>query len=352
MIKDLKAEIERLKEQMSHGGGGNSEIDAEAAEAQKKVNEEKAEQIAALEEQQKNDWEERRRLEEKLNEEREANLNVAMSDMMNNVKDKKVEQMKNIKKLQNEKSGTQKRMKDTKAKHAKLKTDVDADMKAYSDMQQKYDAELQAGNEKKPENIQLSLEMAEKLSQIENSRALWVKLKDTMKNDKIRLTDIDEEITEERAELVATAGLLDQNDKLRKQIQEEERARAKDMIETEIAATKAKLEAEQGNVLTEKSEHIDSLEKEISALRLEVKEGAISIKELQSQLSQSEEYTNKMEEKLADAEVGRDEAHKELVVIKEELEKSKETIQQAEKDKVELEALRNQQKEFEEQKYV
>ena len=42
-----------------------------------------------------------------------------------------------------------------------------------------------------------------------------------------RLDTIDDEITEERAELVATAGLLSQNDKLREQIQQEEREKMK-----------------------------------------------------------------------------------------------------------------------------
>jgi hypothetical protein len=44
-----------------------------------------------------------------------------------------------------------------------------------------------------------------------------------LKATKERLAAVDDEVTDERAELVATAGLLDQNDKLRAQIQAEEK---------------------------------------------------------------------------------------------------------------------------------
>ena len=47
--------------------------------------------------------------------------------------------------------------------------------------------------------------------------------RDVLKATKERLAAVDDEVTDERAELVATAGLLDQNDKLRAQIQAEEK---------------------------------------------------------------------------------------------------------------------------------
>ena len=50
----------------------------------------------------------------------------------------------------------------------------------------------------------------------------------------IRLDVIEDEITDERAELVATAGLLNQNDKLREQIQTEEREKLKVEFESEL----------------------------------------------------------------------------------------------------------------------
>lgn len=51
-------------------------------------------------------------------------------------------------------------------------------------------------------------------------------------------------LTEERGELVATANILDEDEKLRTTIQEEERAKAKELVERELAEAKKKLDEE------------------------------------------------------------------------------------------------------------
>jgi hypothetical protein len=48
-----------------------------------------------------------------------------------------------------------------------------------------------------------------------------------LKEDNTRLNEIEEQLTEERGELVATHNILDEDEKLRASIQEEERAKAK-----------------------------------------------------------------------------------------------------------------------------
>jgi isopentenyl diphosphate isomerase/L-lactate dehydrogenase-like FMN-dependent dehydrogenase len=77
-------------------------------------------------------------------------------------------------------------------------------------------------------------------------------VRNELKVDKERLIMIDTEIEEERAELVATAGLLDENDKLRKEIQLEEREKAKEMIKAELAEARknidSEIEQERGNI--------------------------------------------------------------------------------------------------------
>lgn len=87
-------------------------------------------------------------------------------------------------------------------------------------------------------------EMIQLLTQIENDRLKYTEKRDMLRKTKDRMekvTHIDVhssqcsaaihyccyqveiEITDERAELVTTAGLLNQNDKIREQIQQEER---------------------------------------------------------------------------------------------------------------------------------
>merc|ERR1711991_472985 len=70
MIKDLKNEIEKLKQQLATGGGGGG---AASEEAQRKIQE--------LENEQRNTFEERARLAEELEQARKANMSVVMSSM-------------------------------------------------------------------------------------------------------------------------------------------------------------------------------------------------------------------------------------------------------------------------------
>ena len=59
--------------------------------------------------------------------------------------------------------------------------------------------------------------------------------------------------------------------------------------------------SEHGNQLTEKSEQIELLENEIAELRVEVKHASINTEKLEGKLLEDQKYSEKMEEKLADA---------------------------------------------------
>ena len=84
MIRDLKEQIEKLKQQLQTGvgvggGGGESAVDAEMIK-----------KLRDMEEAQRNAWEEQERLSQALEKERQSNLAAAMSSMMQGVKEKKV----------------------------------------------------------------------------------------------------------------------------------------------------------------------------------------------------------------------------------------------------------------------
>ena len=176
-------------------------------------------------------------------------------------------------------------------------------MKLYVEMQTKYDEELHAGREAQPENVKLSHDMADILTKIESHRAQWMGMKDNMKKMKERLGKIDDEVTVEKAELVSTAGLLDQNDKLRSQIQAEERERARAQIQEEITTAKLEMEAQTGNALEEKSEQITKLEKDIENKLYEIQQFKMTLNEKDIAIQGLEKYSNSLEEKLTDAEV-------------------------------------------------
>jgi septation ring formation regulator EzrA len=146
--------------------------------------------------------------------------------MMKSVKEQKVNQMKAIKRLTNEKTTLSKKFKDTKDINGSLKKELDESMKKYQVLQQEYDVigpTAEAGGAAQAKAEKIASKMADLLTKIEADRQEWMQQRDLIKQLKERLKDIEQEMTDERAELVATAGLLDQNDKLRAQIQAEER---------------------------------------------------------------------------------------------------------------------------------
>ena len=146
MIRDLKAEIEALKQQMSN---------ATSEETQKKLDE--------LESSQKSAWEEREKLSLALEEERKLNMQTAMSNMLSDVKEQKVvrrlrsflfvllscvlppwfstskAKMKAIKKLMLEKESLGKSQKQIAAERSNLKVGQDELLDAYQALQEQYD---------------------------------------------------------------------------------------------------------------------------------------------------------------------------------------------------------------------
>ena len=88
MIRDLQAEIQKLKEQLGSGGAGGV--------GGVSVDEDTVRKLQEAEEAQRRSWEERERLSAELENQRNANIAASMSVMMKGVKDQKLTHMKVI----------------------------------------------------------------------------------------------------------------------------------------------------------------------------------------------------------------------------------------------------------------
>lgn len=315
MIRDLKSQIEELKRQLEQGGtAGGGGVDSNSEELERKLREMEANQLNA--------FEEKERLSKALEEERQSNMNIVISEMMHSVKDQKVVHMKNIKRLTNEKTQLTKAMKETKESNLKMKKDMDKYIVEYQQLQKRYDevaahaATIEGSNDEETKMLQsqelskadeIARTMITLLSTIEETRQQYTEQRAALKKMKERLDLIEIELTDERGELVATTGLLSQNDKLREQIQVEEREKMRVQLEQEMLKQKSLLDEERKNV----RETISSeLEKEMQDLRSEAAKlkSMLTLEQAKcSEYAQQEklgqEYAEELEQRLADSEV-------------------------------------------------
>ncbi len=322
MIRDLKNEIENLKKQLQGGGGGVVDHEAER-------------KLKELQEAQKSAWEERERLSKQLEEERQSNMNTVISNMMTTVKDQKVNIMKNIKRLTNEKANITKKMKLYKDSNDGLRSKLDELMVEYQTRQAEYDNLI---GQKDTENSSLlesiGNDMARLLENIEANKNEWVKRREELRALKDSLDSIEEEITSERGELVATAGLLDQNDKLRAQIVEEERSKAKELIEQEVAKARALLDIEksalEGDLETKHSEEILKLTETIKLLEIKIDGLQNSHEDALTKNKALQRYIDDIEGRMTDAEVSLETLTAENNTFNEEIQKYKNNEQSLE----------------------
>jgi len=315
MIRDLKNEIENLKKQLQGGGGGVVDQEAER-------------KLKELQEAQKSAWEEREQLSKQLEEERQSNMNTVISNMMTTVKDQKVNIMKNIKRLTNEKASITKKMKANKDSNDSLRSKLDELMVEYQTQQGQYDNLVDQKDDESSALLEtIGNKMASLLASIEASKNEWVKRREELKALKENLDVIEEEITSERGELVATAGLLDQNDKLRAQIVEEERSKAKELIEQEVAKARALLDIEksalEGDLETKHSEKILELKETIKLLEMKVENLQHSNNDVMSKSKTLQQYIDDIESRMTDAEVSLETLTAENTTLNEEIQKYK-----------------------------
>ncbi len=327
MIRELKEEVEKLRLQLAKGERGES-VDADP-ELLKKLEE--------LESSKSQTWEEKMKLSQQLEEERAKNMNVAMGSVIENVKEKKMEAMKKIKKLQKSKEKVVEKYKKLKDKYASRKKELEKGMKEYKAKQGEFEA-MPDGDEK--DTFEEAL--ATLLDEIDGRKVKLVEAKSDLAKWKLQGEKIDEELIDMRAELVANADLLEQNDSLRKKIIEEEKAKfaaAKDeYLANELAQEREKIEAERERLKeAHKGNRIDLIKK-LGKMQLEMKKDAsgeevflrnqVEMLEREKDGVQSEVDTlkaslEKMEERVADAEAEIEERDEEIVALREALEEEK-----------------------------
>lgn len=323
MIRDLKDQIEALKRQLANGGGDSASAIPGAS------NPELSKKLEEMEASQRNVWEEKERLQSQLEAERQHNLNQAISSMMKSVKEDKVNRMKAIKRLTNEKTSLSKEYKDSKDSFGQMKEKLDTTMKRYQEFQQKYEdlstLQVQAAGTAQEAEYTSQLEnlagqMSSLLTQIEEDRSKWLQMRENIKKMKDRLSEIEELMTEERAELVATAGILDQNDKIRSQIQEEERQKAQQVIAEEVQRLRESVEKERlqvrGSLEEEMKSELQHWKEEVADIQkmwqqeIQRKEEALAL------YKQSQSEAEIFENRLAEAEVSQEGAWQEVEMWK------------------------------------
>ena len=314
MIRDLKSQIEELKRQLEQGVTGGGGVDSNSEELERKLRDMEANQLNA--------FEEKERLSKALEEERQSNMNMVISEMMHSVKEQKVMHMKNIKRLTNEKTQLTKGMKDTKESNLKMKKDMDKYIVEYQQLQKRYDevaahaATIEGSNEEETKILQtqelskadeIARTMITLLSTIEETRQQYTEQRTALKKLKERLDLIEIELTDERGELVATTGLLSQNDKLREQIQVEEREKMRVQLEQEMLKQKSLMDEERKNVRetisSELEKEMQDLRSEAAKLKSQLTLEQTKCAEYAQQEKLGQEYAEELEQRLADSEV-------------------------------------------------
>jgi chromosome segregation ATPase len=133
---------------------------------------------------------------------------------------------------------------------------------------------------------------------------------------KNRLAQIEEELTEQKGLLVTTAGMLDQNERIREQIQQEEREKARQIIDAELAVAREKLEIERaavrGTIEGELAIELNDLRNQVASLQKSLTGEQLAVQGLKAENSKLTAKIESLEDKLADAEVNQEYLDQEL----------------------------------------
>ena len=222
--------------------------------------------------------------------------------MFQNVKLEKVKHLKNLKRITIEKTSLMKKEKAMKEKNAELRQSLDQNMPAYAALQTEYDTLKREGRDTE----EVSQQMSDLLQRIETDRQKFLERQEALKKVRQRLKELEDAITLERAELVATAGILDQNDKLRLRIQEEERDKARVMIESELAEARAQLDRERegvrGTLEADFRQQLSDAWTEAREYKAKYQRAEKEREALQRQEEESQRRVDDLRDKLAEAE--------------------------------------------------
>ncbi|CAN0026497.1 unnamed protein product [Pylaiella littoralis] len=314
VIRELKEEIEKLRQQLLggggvSGGGGGGAGNAEAAVLQARMDE----MLTA----QKSSWEEKEKLSRQLEEERHNNVNAAIGQVVDEVKAKKMETMKGIKRLQVQKEALSKKQKQAKADYDKARKKKQADMGKYQKAQADFDS-FEPGDPKRDEAEHA---MGELLDRIEAKRAILLAAKEGAERTRKDARKLEARLIEERAELVASNGLLDQNERLRAVIVAEEREKFQSEKE---ALVEAAVEEEKRRILEQKEEMEKSTDeiregfnKKRALLEGAIKKLELDARETEARAEAQKRDQEELENRLAEAEVALDYSQAEAAELRE-----------------------------------
>ena len=173
--------------------------------------------------------------------------------------------------------------------------------------------------------------------EIGNKKEKFSQLQKDLKNQTNRLEVLEEELLEGRAELVATSGLLEQNENMRKKIQAEEQEKAKMVLEAELKEQREQLSLETQGVRNEVekqfAEEIGNLRGQVISCKSIIEEKDKELKTLREENDNYAHYIESIESKLVDAEAQLDHhtlhQHKLEEPLEEASEKKTKTEQQA-----------------------
>jgi hypothetical protein len=204
IIRELREEIEKLRQMVARptsASSGNPEMMGQMEET-----------IANLERAKQQSWEEKQRLTELFEQERHNSLanDKKILGFMQTVKQEKMNIMKKIKALQQKKVQLSREMRVRKQSFAENKSKLQQGVQAFQQMK----AET-------PRDKQQLME------EIESRKSLLITDRDALARLKEELKLCEDRLVEEEAEVTAKSALLEEDEKLRKAIQDDEREKMK-----------------------------------------------------------------------------------------------------------------------------
>lgn len=213
IIRELREEIEKLRQMVRPtSASSTARLDSSASiggsEPSSDVMSKMEETIANLERAKQQSWEEKQRLTEMYEQER---LNSLVNEkkilgFMQTVKQEKMDIVKKIKTLQQRKVSVAKQMRARKQSYAQSKSKLQLDVQTF---QEKNSLPM-------PEKQQL-------MTIIEATKAIVLADRDALTRLKEELNACEQELVEEEAEMAAKSALLEEDETLRRAIQEDER---------------------------------------------------------------------------------------------------------------------------------
>ncbi|ETV74982.1 hypothetical protein H257_10587 [Aphanomyces astaci] len=207
MIRELREEIERLR-QMVQGGTLHQAHSQPNPEALRDMDE----MIANLERAKQQSWEEKERLARLYEDERQKSLanDKNILAFMQTVKEEKIDGIKRVKALHQDKAKLAKAFRERKDKYGQIKLKLQHDIQAYQDALKANAADAV---------------VQPVLRSIEDTKQLLIYERDGLGVLKERQKDIEVRILEEEADIATKSAVLQENEKLRQAIQEDERAK-------------------------------------------------------------------------------------------------------------------------------